>query len=373
MRTFVSPMGDPTFANAAASLGAALFPNARTQAAARMAGAQYAGQLASNEQTGLENDGLRRSNTAFESLGDVIADPRIVAVLRAGGGNADQLSSALGNFQEQGFRQGARDKAVAGNYGGAVAEQFGLASGPVRINDIDSGYQLNPYQQGGPITATGETLADIAAAYAKAGASDAAANANNARAGYYSERTANPQRFMTPGSGDAKPLPAGDSRLLTSEILARIPKGVKYSEADLAAAIGTAENLRAQGLPVGTAAAQAFDQVFGLDAQPVEPTRVAGLFDGPYDWLSGAQVPTGDPARLQRRTGAPAPAAAPAPAVPAPQAQAPAAAPAAPKVQRIPASQYDEAIAAANRAIQNGADPDAVRQRLLDMGVPLQE
>ena len=306
-RTFVSPMGDPTFANAAASLSEALFPSARTRAAAQMAGAQYRGQQLTNEQTGLENVGLQRSNSAYDTLGSVIADPQLVAILRAGGGNAEQLMGALGENQEQTFRQGARDKAVAGNYGGAVAEQFGLASGPTAINTIQGGYNLNPYQQGGPITATGETLADIMLAGARAGQAEAAGRASDARAGYYNERTTNPERFRAPGSGQGeKPLPAGDSRLLSSEILARIPEGVQYSEADLAAAIGTAENLRQQGLPIGTAAAQAFDEVFGLDAQPVEPTRVAGLFDGPLDWATGAQIPTGDPARLQRRAGGPA-------------------------------------------------------------------
>lgn len=201
-RTFVSPMGDPTFANAANSLAEALFPNARAQAAAKMAGAQYQGQLASNEQTGLENVGLRRSNTAYDQLPALFDDPRLVAILQAGGGNADQLMGAIGKDQEQTFRQGARDAAVAGNQQQAVNELFGVASGPVRLNDIDSGYQLNPYQSGGPIAATGETLSEIVANQARAGASNAAANASNARAGYYTDRTTNPERHRAAGGKD---------------------------------------------------------------------------------------------------------------------------------------------------------------------------
>lgn len=201
-RAFVSPMADPTFANAATSLAQALFPSARSQAAAKMAGAQYQGQILNNEQTGLENVGLRRSNQGFEGLADVIADPVTLQLLLAGGGNADQLAGAVGKRQEQTFRQGARDLAVGGDQQAAVNELFGVASGPVKLNDIDSGYQLNPYQSGGPIAATGETLSEIVANQARAGASNAAANASNARAGYYTDRTANPERHRAVGGKD---------------------------------------------------------------------------------------------------------------------------------------------------------------------------
>lgn len=314
-RMFVSPMGDPTYANAAASLAEALFPNAKAQAAARMAGAQYRGQLLGNEQTELENIGLRRSNTAYESFDSVFDDPALVALLRAGGGNADQLAAAVGKRQEQGFRGNAVERAASGDWTGANAQLVGVANGPVRVNDIDSGYQLNPYDQGAPIVATGETLADIALAAARAGQADAAAGANRALEERRRDEIANPDRYRSDGGAGGKPLPAGDSRLLTSEILARIPTGVGYSEADLAAAVGRAEQLRAGGMPIGTAAATAFDEIFGLDAKPVTPTKTAGLSDGLIDWLTGAQVPTGEPARLERRP-APAPAVPAAPAAP---------------------------------------------------------
>lgn len=369
-RTFVSPMGDPTFANAATSLAEALFPNARTQAAARMMGAQYRGQELGNEQTELENVGLRRSNTAYDSLSDVIVDPVTLALLRAGGGNADQLAGAVGKRQEQGFRDGAVDAARAGKWTDANAHLFGVASGPVRIDDIDSGYRLNPYDVGGTMDATSSTVADIAASYARANASNAAAGASAARAGYYNERTANPQRFLSSGGTD-KPLPAGDSRLLTSEILARIPEGVGYSEADLAAAIGRAEQLRAEGLPIGTAAAQAFDETFGLDAQPTVPMREGTLWDGVFDMFG--EVPAGGPRlnRLPQMIDPPPPGPAPAAAMttsPVPSA------PAAPRaVAKVPPSQYEAAIAEANKAIAAGANPADVRQRLIDMGVPLQD
>lgn len=225
-RAFVSPMGDPTFANAATSIASALFPNSRMQAAGQMAGAQYAGQQLNNRQTELENVGLDRSNAAFASLGDVIADPRIVAILQAGGGNADQLAGALGEFQSQGFRQGARDKAVAGNYGGAVAEQFGLANGPVRINDIDSGHQLNPYLQGGDLNATGTALADIAASYAKANASNAAASYSNARTAKTADEMANPGKYRTSGSGAVNDVSPSEAKALDDLIGMSLPGAI---------------------------------------------------------------------------------------------------------------------------------------------------
>lgn len=234
-RTFVSPMGDPTFSAGVASLAEALFPNPVNQARARMMGAQYQGQLASNDQTRLENIGLVDQNNAYASLPDVLGDPRIAAVLRAGRGNAAQLSDALGNFQEQGFRQGARDKAVSGDMQGAVAEQFGLANGPVAINQIDDGYQLNPYQLDGKITATGKTLAQIVAEQARADQFRAGAAQNYAQAAAAKalerqriEQTNNPEKFRTGGSGASMDISPAESIGIGKMVMDSFPAGVEF-------------------------------------------------------------------------------------------------------------------------------------------------
>ena len=235
-RTFVSPMGDPTFANAAISLAEALFPNPVNQARARMMGAQYQGQLASNEQTNLENVGLSDQNNAYASLADVLGDPLVATVLRAGRGNAAQLSDALGNFQEQGFRQGARDKAVAGNMQGAVAEQFGLANGPVQINQIDDGYQLNPYQLDGKITATGKTTAQIAAEQARADQFRAGAAQNYAQAGaaraleaQRRDQMENPEKYRTgTRGGGVTDISPAESLAIGKMVMQSIPPGAEF-------------------------------------------------------------------------------------------------------------------------------------------------
>lgn len=319
-RAFVSPMGDPTFSNAAASLAEALFPSAATQARAKMLGAQYHGQLANNEQTNLENVGLQRTNDAYDSLGSVITDPRIVAILRAGGGNAAQLSDAIGNFQKQGFRDEAFSRADAAGYG-VNAPLISLANGPVQFNQIDDGYQLDKYMAGGGITATGKTNAQIATEGARAdqfraGAAQnyAQAGAANALADQRRAQTADPGKYGKGGkvAGGPKQVSAADSKMITSEIFARIPKGAKYSEADVAEAIALAESKRSEGAPIGTSVAQAFDTVFGLDNKGTGVTRSAGVTDGLLDWYTGAKIPTGE-VRMERKPQPAATTAAPAP------------------------------------------------------------
>lgn len=380
-RTFVSPMGDPTFANAAASLASALFPNARAQAAGRMAGAQYAGQQLANEQTGLENVGLGRSNAAYASLADVIADPVQRAVLMADNSrNANTLAGAVGKFQEQGFRGDAAARADAAGYG-VNAPLFGLADAPVKLNDIDSGYQLNPFMQGGPINATGETLADIALSAARAGQAGAAANASNARAAKIADEMANPGRYRAPaGWGAVNDVSPSEAKALDDLIGMSLPGAIPDVDGGtLAPQIDTgvrneillrATQLYQQNGNAGVSVAQAISELAEIQA------GVPGK-DGFWSDAEGT-APV-----VKRKAGAPvpmpsapaAPAAPPAPpaAAPAP-APAPAARPAVPRpVAKIPPSQYDAAIAEANKAIERGADPEAVRQRLLEMGVPLAE
>lgn len=77
----------------------------------------------------------------FRDLG--IASPEAAAGVSRSGVNLNTLTSGLGQIQEQGFRQGARDRAVAGDYGGANAELFGVTSAPVSIPQVTGGMLLS--------------------------------------------------------------------------------------------------------------------------------------------------------------------------------------------------------------------------------------
>lgn len=207
-RTFISPMGDPTFASAAQNLAEALFPSARTRAGIQMAGAQYQGQLGNNRQTELENVGLEDQNSAWaEGPGATGMSPQDFAIARLGRAKAspDNLGSFIAKQVETRMRQGAAERAGAGDYTGANAQLFGVASGPVAVDQIQSGYRLNPYDTGGGMAATGETLADIAYKQAQAQASQASAGAASALEAQRRDEMANPGKYRSPKTSDISP------------------------------------------------------------------------------------------------------------------------------------------------------------------------
>lgn len=295
-RGFVSPMGDPTWAAATASLADALFPDARKQAAIKMAGAQYQGQLLGNDQTSLENDDWRRRNTNMDALGGLIVDPTRRAAILGGGGNASQLAEAIGKYAEQDFRQGARDRAVRGDWTGANGELFGVASGPQRINDIDSGYQLNPFVEGGDMNATSATLADIVVKNAQAANQRAQAGQHAAQAGYWSERTANPGKFHAPGAGrnaDGKLSETTPAELKTIEamIVQSLPDGAQYSGADTLAAAARASELFRAGGDAGAAITQAMQETLRIDPADDGTVIVSRVpAGGGVDWIDPPPV-----------------------------------------------------------------------------------
>lgn len=307
-RYFVSPMGDPTFSNAAASLAQALFPDPRREASARIAGAQYQGQLANNEQTRLENVGLADTNAAWDGGPAATGlTPEVFARLRlARGSNAAQLASAIGAFQEQGFRQGAADAALSGNLADANANLFGVARGPVTVNAVQGGYQLNPVAPGGAISATGETMADIALKNARAeqaGASTA----------LIEDRRANPERYRAPPrggtAGSPKPLSASEALSLDKLIGMFSPEAVPDGFGDTVAGefpadlrnavLVRAGQLRAEGVDALAATQRAIEELTMLE--PGKPGEDGWIFNTPAV-----------PARRVPRAAAPA-----APAVPA--------------------------------------------------------
>lgn len=343
----ISPMGDPVLASAVSNLAQIFAPKAATRAAGELAGAKVRSETALADAREYQNEQVR-------GLAQVFAEnPQLAAVLGAGQGNAQQMAAAIGAFQEQRLRQQAADAAARGDYTGANAPLFGVASGPVAVNQIQGGYQLNPYVAGGDLRATGKTLAEIvteearaAAQRASAAQSYASAAAASALADMRRDQMANPGKYRAAGGGAPLDISPQDAVVLDKLVGQMVPAGAEFPDDVRNDVLTRAAQLYQQTRNAQQSVADAFAEL--ADVEPAVDTP----WYNPFTRDKPAQV-------VRRGT-----AAAPAPA----QAAAPQRKP----VPKIPPSQYQAAIAAAERAIKNGADPDAVRQRLIDMGVPLQ-
>lgn len=95
-----------------------------------------------------------------------------------------KVSGYLGDNQEQGFREGAVGRALAGDFGGGNAYLMGVANGPVELASIQGQNLVNNrlLEGGGGISTTEQGRAGIAADAARAAASYASANSSNATA-----------------------------------------------------------------------------------------------------------------------------------------------------------------------------------------------
>ena len=153
---------------------------------------------------------------ALDGLGSYLTQMGIengdaVAGTQRAGVNLNTLYGGLAKQQNMGFRQAARDAAVAGDQQLAVSEQFGLANAPVKIADIDGGMVLNPYKEGGgsmSVTPVGQSQI----------------GANNARA-QASLITANRPRAS--GSGSGSPKMGEIQKMRMQAELAPISEGIK--------------------------------------------------------------------------------------------------------------------------------------------------
>lgn len=77
---------------------------------------------------------------------------RAIATLQRGGLNPNTGAGALGKLFEQSVRSDARDAALAGDFGGANANLFGIASGPQQLAQIQGDTVIgNRYVPGGDI------------------------------------------------------------------------------------------------------------------------------------------------------------------------------------------------------------------------------
>lgn len=301
--------GNP-WVDGARSLGAALFPDVRAQAAGRMAGQQLSKltadtQLAEAKAFGEQDQNEALAAAVLEAAG---FDPKTVALIRAGRGNADQLAGAYETTNRINADSAAGEFFAEGDYGGASAARLRGGRDPLQTNQIDEGYQLNPYDTGGDIAATGETLADIAA-------TGALTRQRDASAAYDRERTANPDRFRaTPRAAAPKPvtISPAETKALADEA-ARFLPGDANNQANIMAMVGRASELVTAGANPAQALQTAFSELF---------ENVPEQVTGDNDWIpfNESTIPGGvrrkinvidpnDPASM--RISPPAPAAAP--------------------------------------------------------------
>jgi len=300
-RYYVSPMGDPTIAGAVSNLAQAFTGGgAQTRARGELVGTQV-------RKTRAEADAREYQNQQISKLAEVFAaNPELAAILGAGQGNAQQMAGAIAADQERRLRQQAAEAAARGDYNAANAPLFGVASGPVDVNQIQGGYQLNPVQAGGPIQATSKTLAEIVTEGARAQAQEAnaaqsyaSAGAANALADMRREQTANPERFRAAGGrGAGQPLDISpqDTAALDKLVGTMAPSGAQFPD-DVRNEVLTRA---AQIYQTTRNAQQAVSQAMA------EMTDVAPAVDVPwYNIFSSDQ-----PAKVSRKAAPAAPAAA---------------------------------------------------------------
>ena len=120
---------------------------------------------------------------ALDGLGSYLTQMGIengdaVAGTQRAGVNLNTLYGGLGKQQIMGFRQAARDAAVGGDMGGANAELFGIANGPVALPQVSGGVLLSNkfLPGGGDMSVTPVGQAQIGADNARAQASLITAN-----------------------------------------------------------------------------------------------------------------------------------------------------------------------------------------------------
>jgi len=229
----ISPMGDPVLAGAVSNLAQIFAPKAATRAAGELAGAKVRSETAMADAREYQNEQVR-------GLAQVFAEnPQLAAVLGAGQGNAQQMAAAIGAFQEQRLRQQAAEAAARGDYTAANAPLWGVASGPVAVNQVQGGYQLNPYVAGGDLKATGKTLAEIVTEEARAAAQRANAAQYYASAGAYRaleeqrrDRIANPDKYRSSSNGAGKPtkVSPSDVQNLDKLIGQLVPAGADFPD-----------------------------------------------------------------------------------------------------------------------------------------------
>lgn len=175
------------------SLGAALVGGNREDAYNRgMARAAQLDQLVQtarfSREKAMEAEDARRGRGNFAQSAAAAGIPQdranFLSDALMAGYDPTKVSGYLGATQEQGFREGAVGRALAGDFGGGNAYLMGVANGPVELASVQGQNLINNrlLEGGGGITTTEQGRAGIAADAARAAASYASANNSNASA-----------------------------------------------------------------------------------------------------------------------------------------------------------------------------------------------
>ncbi|GEM_PF-2421239 len=333
-------------------------------------GAARAAQLSSLIAAARTKQAEAQAQTRLPGALVALGLPADLATVVQGGYNPEQLSGYMGDVQEQGFRGDAVARALAGDFGGANANLFGVANGPQQLATVEGQNLLaNRFLPGGGgLTTTQQGQAQIGADQARARASDASAASSYASAARTRQAAGiDAERFGLQRSGKWKPdatSGTGTGGAFTAPNVSTLVAALGGTEDGKPDPVATQDFLSwrndhpevrngdmalAQYLEdTGQQRVQVIDQALPYQAQRLS-----------------ARIPSAGPGPAS----APATASADAPApVPAPAADAVPA-----KPVRFASSHQErlELIAAARRAIAQGADRAKVEQRLAQAGLRL--
>lgn len=295
------------WAEAASNLASVFFPNGRTEAAGRMAGQQLSELAARTDKARAEAAYQQDQNAALTDAALEAAgfDPKMRAFIRVGRGTANQLASAYQTMGQIAADAAAGDAYARRDFVGTVAAQLRGGRNPLEVNRVQDGYQLNPFDAGGQITATGKTMTDIAATQALRRQRDAAA-------GYDMARTVDPQRFQSQGSSSipkVTPTDAANIDNLIGNYIASIGSGNGAIPGVIDPALRNEVLTRASELYRQTgdaqaSVAQAFNELVELEQAGTAPTPAV---DEPFYNIFANDKPAqpGTPNRYRRKMGPP--------------------------------------------------------------------
>lgn len=211
------PRGWTSVGQALAGLGGAGREDAYNRGMAKAAQLDQLVQTARySREKAMEAEDARKGRGGFAPAAIAAGIPEAQAGLLSSalmaGYDPTKVSGYLGQSQEQGFREGAVGRALAGDFGGGNAYLMGVANGPVELASVQGQNLINNrlLEGGGGISTTEQGRAGIAADAARAASSYASANNSNASAARTRQATARDTLGGGGrGGGSEKPIPVG--------------------------------------------------------------------------------------------------------------------------------------------------------------------
>lgn len=261
-----APQGWASVGQALAGLGGAGREDAYNRGLAKAAQLDQLVQTARySREKAMEAEDARKGRGGFAPAAIAAGIPEAQAGLLSNalmaGYDPTKVSGYLGQSQEQGFREGAVARSLAGDFGGGNAYLMGVANGPVELASVQGQNLINNrlLEGGGGVTSTEQGRAAAAAdaaraasAYASANSSNATAQATRARLGiaqaqFDLQRQGrwNPDGKVSAGNGSTGPSAGADGGML-SDLNPRQKTGAQSVQRNLlsyaAALTGTPES-----------------------------------------------------------------------------------------------------------------------------------